>query len=46
MYGPVSLGLSVVVLQYTGPRDIPHRRGSGSGTGPLEQVSRGPVPDP
>ena len=40
------LDLSVVVSQTTGPRDIPHRRGSGSGTGPLESVSRGPVPDP
>ena len=39
-YGPVSLDLS------TGPRDSPHRRGSGSGTGPLESVSRGLVPDP
>ena len=29
----VSLDLSVVVSQTTGPRDIPHRRGSGSGTG-------------
>ena len=46
MYGPVSLGLSVVVSQTTGSRDIPHRRGSGSGTGPLEWVARGPVPDP
>ena len=45
-YGPVSLDLSVVVSQTTGPRDSPHRRGSGSGTGPLESVSRGPVPDP
>ena len=40
-----SLDLSVVVSQTTGPRDSPHRRGSGSGTGPLESVSRGPVPD-
>ena len=46
MNGPVSLGLSVVVSQYTGPRDNPQRRASGSGTGPLERVSRGPVPDP
>ena len=46
MYGPVSLGLSVVVSQTTGPRDIPHRQGSGSGTQPLKLVSRGPVPDP
>ena len=45
-YRPVSLDLSVVVSQTTGPRDSPHRRGSGSGTGPLESVSRGPVPDP
>ena len=45
-YGPVSLDLSVVVSQTTGPRDSPHRRGSVSGTGPLESVSRGPVPDP
>ena len=45
-YGPVSLDLSVVVSQTTGPRDSPHRRGSGSGTGPLESVSMGPVPDP
>ena len=44
-YGPVSLDLSVVVSQTTGPRDIPHRRGSVSGTGPVESVSRGPVPD-
>ena len=44
-YGPVSLDLSVVVSQTTGPRDSPHRRGSVSGTGPLESVSRGPVPD-
>ena len=43
-YGPVSLDLSAVVS--TGPRDSPHRRGSVSGTGPLESVSRGPVPDP
>ena len=28
------------------PRDIPHRRGPGSGTGPLESVSRGPVTGP
>ena len=42
-YGPVSLDLSVVVSQTTGPRDSPHRRGSGSGTGPLESVSRSPV---
>ena len=41
-YGPVSLYLSVVVSQTTRLRDIPHRRGSGSGTGPLESVSRGP----
>ena len=46
MYGPISLDLSVVVSQTTGPRDSPHRRGLGSGTGPLESVSRGPVPDP
>ena len=45
-YGPVSLDLSVVVSQTTGPRDSPLRRGSGSGTGPLESVSRGPVADP
>ena len=45
-YGPVSLDLSVVVSQTTGPRDSPHRCGSVSGTGPLESVSRGPVPDP
>ena len=45
-YGPVSLDLSVVVSQTTGPRDSPHRRGSESGTGPLESVCRGPVPDP
>ena len=44
-YGLVFLDLSVVVSQTTGPRDIPHRPGSGSGTGPLESVSRGPVPD-
>ena len=44
-YGPVSQDLSVV-SQNTGPRDSPHRRASGSGTGPLESVSRGPVPDP
>ena len=46
-YGPVSLdfNLSVVVSQTTGPRDSPHRRGSVSGTGRLESVSRGPVPD-
>ena len=43
-YGPVSIDLSVVVSQTTGPRDSPHRRGSVSGT--LESVSRGPVPDP
>ena len=30
-YGPVSLDLSVVILQTTGPRDPPHRRGSESG---------------
>ena len=45
-YGPVSLNLAVVVSQTTGPQDSPHRRGSESGTGPLESVSRGPVPDP
>ena len=45
-YGPVSQDLSAVVSQTTGPRDSPHRRGSGSGTGPLESVSRCPVPDP
>ena len=45
-YGPVSLDLSVVVSQTTGPGDSPHRCGSESGTGPLESVSRGPVPDP
>ena len=45
-YGPVSLDLSVVVSQTTGPRDSPHRRGSGSGTGPLESVSWGPVTNP
>ena len=33
-YGPVSLDLSVVVSQTTGPRDSPHRRGSGFGTDP------------
>ena len=44
-YGPVSTDLSVVVLITTGPRDIPHRRGSESGAGPLESVSRSPVPD-
>ena len=33
---PVSLGMSVIVSQTTGPRDIPHRRGSESVTGPLE----------
>ena len=38
---PVSLDLSVTI----GPRDIPHRRGSGSGTGSLAPQSRGPVPD-
>ena len=36
MYGAVSLGMSVAFSQTTGPRDIPHRRGSGSGSGPLE----------
>ena len=45
-YGPVSLDLSVVVSKTTGPRDSPHRRGSGSGTGSLETVSRGPVSGP
>ena len=44
-YGPVSLDLAVVVSQTTGPRDRPHRRGSKSGTGPLESVSRGLVLD-
>ena len=29
----------------TGPRDIPCRIGSGSGTGPLDCESRDPVPD-
>ena len=29
-----------------GPRDSPHRIGSGSGTGPLDYESRDPVPDP
>ena len=46
MYGPVSLDMSVVVSLTTGPRDSPHRRSSESGTGHLERVSRGPVPDP
>ena len=45
-YGLVSLDSSVVVSQTTGPRDSPHRRGSGSGAGPLESMSRGPVPAP
>ena len=45
-YGPISRDLSVVVSQTTGPRDSPQRRCSGSGTGPLESVSRGLVPDP
>ena len=44
-YGLVFLDLSVVVSQTTGPRDIPHRQGPGSGTRPLESVSRGPVPE-
>ena len=43
---PVSLDISVVVSQTTGPRDIPNRRGSVSGTGPLAPQPRGPVPDP
>ena len=42
---PVSLDLSVVVSQTIGPRDIPHRRGSVSGIGPLAPQSRGPAPD-
>ena len=42
---PVSLDLSVAVSQTTGPGDIPHRRGSVSGTGPLAPQSRGTVPD-
>ena len=29
-----------------GPRDNPHRLGSGSGYGPLDYESRDPVPDP
>ena len=29
-----------------GPRDSPHRIGSGYGTGPLDYESRNPVPDP
>ena len=29
-----------------GPQDSPHRVGSGSGTGPLDFESPGPVPDP
>ena len=29
-----------------GPRDSPHRIGSGSGTKPLDYESRDPVPDP
>ena len=33
-YGIAILDLSAVVSQTTGPGDIPHRRGSGSGTGP------------
>ena len=44
-YGPV-LDLAVVISQTTRPRDSPHKRGSESGTGPLESVSRGPVTDP
>ena len=45
-YGPVSLDMSVVVSQTTGPRDIPNKRGSVSGTGPLAPQPRGPIPDP
>ena len=45
-YGPVSLDLSVVISQTTGPGDTPHRRGSESGTGSLDCGSRGLVPDP
>ena len=45
-YIRAGVDLSVVVSQTTGPRDSPHRRGSESGTGLLESVSRGPVPDP
>ena len=34
------------LLCTTGPRDSPYRVGSGSGTRPLDFVSRDPVPDP
>ena len=44
-YGPISLDLSVVVSQTTGPKDIPHRRGGGRYR-TLETVSKGPVSDP
>ena len=37
---PISLDFSVVVSQTTGPRDIPHRRGSESGTGPGDSAIR------
>ena len=34
------------ILYTPGPRDSPHRVGAGSGTGPLDFESPGPVPDP
>ena len=40
------LWLYNTILYTTGPRDSPHRVGSGSGTVPLDFESPGSVPDP
>ena len=40
------LRLFNTILYTPGPRDNPHRVASGSGTGPLDFESPGPVPDP
>ena len=40
------LRLYNTILYTAGPRDNPHRVGSGSGTGPLDFEFPGPVPDP
>ena len=39
------LRLNNTILYTPGPHDSPHRLGSGSGTGPLDFESPGPVPD-
>ena len=40
------LQLHNTILYTPGPRDSPHRVGSGSGYGHLDFESPGPVPDP